>query len=104
MRLDHMLANNRMPDPHRIWALDPLSNETFQGRDAHSTSTLWWAWQVRDGIHLLTMYKEGTIRIWNLSENSVVAMIDLPADPVCWDHSVDEEGFTLIIYCYNADQ
>ncbi|PVF98811.1 hypothetical protein CPB86DRAFT_340668 [Serendipita vermifera] len=55
-----------------------------------------WGWLLSDGIHLVSMSRQGQMVIWNIMEKRRVREINIGGEMHCWDHRIDSTGITFI--------
>ncbi|PVF98814.1 hypothetical protein CPB86DRAFT_784457 [Serendipita vermifera] len=97
MKLDRVLTEKKLDEPARVWELVPPPDQCRQQADSEGPDPQLWTWLLEDGIHLMSMSKSGLMRLWNMPNKNVLSIVDVQGVPLCWDHSMDELGITMIV-------
>lgn len=95
MRLGRMLQDKRMPQPTRISAL--IASAQDSAKDEKQVDPQIWVWLLEDGAHLMSMSKNGLLRLWNIARESIIVTFDVMGVPLCWDYTMDDKGITIIV-------
>jgi hypothetical protein len=115
LTLGKLLKRHSLPEPKRVRTLfAPKISSDFSQFDEERSQVEDIGPRIRDpqtgvllpkdGKHLMSMSEAGILRVWDMSEEAIVASVDVMGCPLFWDCLMDVEGLTIIACLGTTDK